>query len=124
MKRWLKEKKVIVKSPDRGSLFFLKEDDTRKINSRVIKNIYVFLNNSIEQKYNTDKNGLINLSYYQWALSELILYLEKENKIPILISLEIFKDKMEGFAKLNHKNSFIFLIAYDITREAIDWLVN
>lgn len=63
-------------------------------------------------------------TYSIWAAKELLVELSKNKNLPPLFVLEKFRDKMDDYACLNKKNSFIFSVAKDTTEYLIDQLVS
>ena len=63
-------------------------------------------------------------TYSIWAAKELLVELSENKSLPPLFVLEKFRDKMDDYACLNKKNSFIFSVAKDTTEYLIDQLVS
>lgn len=62
-------------------------------------------------------------TYSIWAAKELLVELSKNKNLPPLFVLERFRDKMDDYACLNKKNSFIFSVAKDTAEYLIDQLI-
>lgn len=63
------------------------------------------------------------LSYSKWAAKELIAYIKSHKNQPPLLVMELFRDKMFDYARLNNKPDNLFTIAYNAVQDMIDNLI-
>ncbi|MBQ8135454.1 MAG: hypothetical protein IJ192_13800 [Clostridia bacterium] len=69
------------------------------------------------------KSEFISYSYMRWAAMELLTELCIYEDIPPLIVLENFRDKMNEYAKLNVKTTFIFSVGSKTAEYFINLLI-
>lgn len=61
--------------------------------------------------------------YSRWAANEVLGYVKLHNDISAIQAVEEFIAKMDKYACLDNKNSYIFSVAYDIATDILDLLL-
>lgn len=65
----------------------------------------------------------IQASYSKWAVIELLVCIQNDDKTPPIIIAEEFVRKMDDYSCVNSKNSLIFSIAKDAAMDVLDLLL-
>lgn len=74
----------------------------------------------IQKPNKYDLKQLEYISYWNWALDELLHEIEVDDDIPVDTVIEYFANKMDDYACKDHPKSFIFSIAYDVSFWVLD----
>ena len=91
--------------------------------SRAIKVIESYIYDLKEPRMNLTRTRNSQRIYSRWAAEEVLGYVIYRKDIPPTQAVEEFMHKMDSYASLNSKNSYIFSVAYDIAADILDLLI-
>lgn len=92
------------------------------MNERAIRAIENYIYELEEHSSSTKKSMIMQNSYSKWAAHEVLRYVKLRSDILPIQAIEVFMDKMNNFACVNRKNSYIFSVAYDIAADILNYL--
>lgn len=93
------------------------------MNASAIRAIESYIRDLGEPQMHWKKSRRDQRIYSRWAANELLGYVIFHKEISPLQAVEDFMRKMDSFACLNQKNSFIFSVAYDTAADILDLLI-
>lgn len=70
-----------------------------------------------------DENGLEEISFAKWIVSEILCLLKQNNDIPPLVTIEKLRKKICAYSRLNNRTSYIFSIACDAIDDIVHMLI-
>lgn len=66
------------------------------------------------------KERFMQSSYSKWAAKELFQFVKQHKELKPLNAIELFIRKMDKYACLNSKSSYIFSVAHDVAEDIYD----